>query len=302
MAGHWTDLFSFVTGIVRRKDLGYLVLSSDEMSKRKNPYSGFVQWHAGEWADAGHKKWLIAGIAVVRQPVEQMVAVSEYGEVLLVGSGDRHEEKVGSGKASPTTRGPLRGVRNIDGEIYVVGMNRQVYRRGGLNSWTSMDHGLRPLTSSDDVVGFESIDGFSKTEIYAVGWEGEIWRYDGKSWTQVDSPTNFVLVYVCCGGDGQAYACGRNGMLVRGRGDQWEIVEQKNVIDDIWGLAWFNGKLYLSTMDSVYTLEDDELELVDMGKDQAKTCYHLSDADGVLWSIGAKDVMSYNRKKWTRID
>jgi hypothetical protein len=91
-------------------------------------------------------------------------------------------------------------------------------------------------------------------------------------------------------------------MLWNGRHDHWGIVNHKNVIDDIWGLAWFNDKLYLSTTTAVYTLEGDRLEFVDMGDDQPNTCFHLSAADGVLWSIGAKDVMSYDGKKWTRID
>lgn len=302
MAGQWTDLFSYVTGVVRKKNLGYLVLSDDEVSKKRISNSGFVQWRDGKWGDGGDTNWLTAAVAITNHPLEQLIALGENGTVLLLGSGDRHEEQIGSGKFSPKSRGPMRGIRNIGGNIYVVGMNRQVYRREGLNNWVSIDNGARPSAKSEEVVGFESIDGFSETEIYAVGWEGEIWKYDGKAWTQLDSPTNYVLVNVCCGGNGHTYACGRNGMLVRGRGDKWDIVGQENVTDDIWGLAWFNSKLYISTMDSIYTLEEDELEIVDMGKDQAKTCYHLSAADGVLWSIGAKDVMSYNGKKWTRID
>lgn len=301
--GHWTDLFSFAIGAVRSKDIGYLVLSNDEMSHKKIRYSGFVQWHAGEWADGGHTEWLTAGIAIAKQPLEQMIAVSEFGKVLLLGSGDRHEEEIGSSKNSPKDRGPLRGVRNIEGNIYVVGMDRQVYRRDGVNLWSSIDKGARPTVANDEVVGFESIDGFKERDMYAVGWEGEIWRYNGKIWTQIDSPTNFILVDVCCGGDSKVYACGRRGLLLRGKDDQWGIIEHESITDDIWSLAWFREKLYLSTMNAVYTLDkNDQLKKVNMGKDVPETCFNLSTADGVLWSIGAKDVMSFDGKKWMRID
>jgi hypothetical protein len=63
------------------------------------------------------------------------------------------------------------------------------------------------------------------TELYAVGWQGEIWHYDGEKWHQLPSPTKLVLVDVCCAGDGTVYACGREGLLLKGRDQTWEIVE-----------------------------------------------------------------------------
>jgi len=36
--------------------------------------------------------------------------------------------------------------------------------------------------------------------------------------------------------------------------------------------------------------------------DKPATCLRLTAADGVMWSIGAKDVLSFDGKTWTRID
>jgi len=45
------------------------------------------------------------------------------------------------------------------------------------------------------------------------------------------------------------------------------------------------------------------LELVVMGEgDPATTAYHLSAADGILMSVGAKDVIVFDGKVWTRIE
>ncbi len=67
-------------------------------------------------------------------------------------------------------------------------------------------------------------------------------------------------------------------------------------------LAWYGGKLYLSTMLGLYTLQGGSLVEVDFGDDAPATCYHLSVADGVTWSFGAKDIMAFDSNTWIRID
>jgi hypothetical protein len=302
MAGHWTDRFSFVRGAVRYKDLAYLALVDDQLVKAKTPHTMVVEWDGGEWNDGGGGGWLLAGVTIARQPLEQLLAAGEYGDVVVLGSGDRHEEQIGDEDSSPRSRGPLRGVRNIGRRVYAVGMNRQVYRRENAHRWISFDEGARPPEGSQRVVGFEAIDGFSESEMYAVGWEGEVWYYTGKRWRDIKSPTNLLLFDVCCAGDGNAYACGQVGTILRGRRGEWEVLRQEDVTDDLWSCAWFEGELYVSSMDTLYKLRGENLELVDMGEDIPQTCFHLSSADGVLWSIGAKDVFAYNGRAWTRID
>jgi len=272
MAGHWTGNFSFVTSSVRRKNFVYIVLGDDQLNEKKIPHSGFVVWDAGKWGDAGRMKGYTAGVAVVQKPKIQMCAVEVYGATLLLGSGDRHEEQIHAGDEVPKNRGPLRGVRYIGDHVYVVGMGRQAWRREGENVWTLIDQGARPAPGSTDVVGFEAVDGFSESEIYAVGWDGEIWTYDGKVWSQIQSPTKLVLTGLCCAGDGKAYATGRKGLLVRGRNGAWEVVDHQSLTEDIWGSAWYEGKLYVSTMNDVYTLENGAFKPVDWGADAPKTC------------------------------
>jgi hypothetical protein len=302
MAGHWTDLYSFITGAIRRPDLGYLVLSNDEAAKAHIPMAGVVQWKPTGWGDGGTMNWRAAGAAMVRQPLEQLCLVGEFGQVLLVGSGDRHEEHVGGAAQALGDRGPLRGVRAIGQHVYCVGMDRQAHRRHSASgSWASFDTGLPPAAAGD-VAGLEAIDGYSETDIYAVGWDGEIWQHDGQRWLERDSPVNTVLVDVCCAEDGWVYACGRNGVLIKGRNDRWSVVDIGGFPDDIWSLASYQGRLYLATMDYVLTLGQQSLDVVDMGADAAKTCYDLVADQGVLWSIGAKDVLSFDGTAWTRID
>ncbi|MFY0564564.1 hypothetical protein ACN28E_11985 [Archangium lansingense] len=191
-------------------------------------------------------------------------------------------------------------MRTIGRRTFAVGMGRQVYRRDGENQWTRLDQQLQPLMG--EVKGFESIDGFSETNLYAVGWDGEIWHFDGNAWTQQQCPVDVVLTRVLCAGDGNVYATGRQGLLLRSGGARWEVVEHDSLREDIQDMAWYEGRLYLSTRRQLLTLSGDRLVPIHFGDDAPATCYHLSAANGVLWSLGAKDIMAFDGKKWTRVD
>jgi hypothetical protein len=300
MAGHWTDEWGFTTGAVRFKDLGYLIATNDKLIK-KGPHSTVVEWDNGKWGQET-VDWACTSCCVVKKPKEQLIAIGEGGEVFVTGSGDRHDEVMAKGPESPLKRGFMRSVRAIEGVAFAAGMMRQVYKRDGANSWSAIDQGMRAPKDAK-VCGFESIDGFSQKEIYAAGYRGEIWRYDGKTWRQIDSPTNLVLSNLICAGDGKVYACGQEGLLLRGRKDAWEVVEHDSTKQDLWGLAWYDGRLFLASTKQVFTLEKgDELQRVRMGEDTPLTAYHLSTADGILWSVGAKDVMAFDGTSWSRID
>lgn len=301
MGNYWGSKgFSYVTGAVRFADLAYVSLVCDKAAGQKEEHSHVVEWDDGDWCseDEMNVEWNTVGVAVAAKPLEQGIILGPGGQIMCNGSGDFHIESVGDDVAD--RGGVLRGIRTIGERVYAVGMGRQVYRRDQKGKWSAIDKGLAPTDGG--VVGFEAIDGFDEKTITAVGWEGEIWRYTGRSWKQLKSPTELILTDVCCAGDGTAYACGQMGTVLRGKDDKWEAIEHGAITDNIWGLCWFNDKLYLSTMDAVYTLEGDKLELVDFGEDVPDTCYHLSAADGVMWSIGGSDIMAFDGKAWARID
>jgi hypothetical protein len=88
---------------------------------------------------------------------------------------------------------------------------------------------------------------------------------------------------------------------LEGRGGRWRVIEHRSTSEYLWDLHWFGENLYLSTTRAVYTLDRDRLVLVDMGLDLPSTCYHLDAAEGLLWSIGPKDIMQFDGSARTRI-
>ena len=180
-------------------------------------------------------------------------------------------------------------------------MGREVYRRDTANSWVMFGPG-DDGEPENFVCGFEAIDGFSGKDIYAAGWEGEVWHYDGRSWSPRDTPTTLAFHCLRCADDGQVYAVGQRGLILRGRGHRWELVPHEATEDDLWGCEWFQDRLFVATTHVLYELRGDDLVPVDHGEvPPPATCYHLSAADGVMWSIGAEDVLQLDQNGWSLI-
>ncbi|WP_232916670.1 MULTISPECIES: hypothetical protein [Pseudomonas] len=292
---------SLTTGVVRHSDLGYLIATHDAATSEGYVDSILYTFYQGVWY-AGTVPWLACSGTVCHVPAERSLTLGADGSVEASGGGVVKEEaSIASCGVDPTRRGPLREIRGIaKGRAYAVGTCRQAYVRDGEDQWRCIDQSAQvgdiPITDTS----FESIDGFTEQEIYTVGWEGEIWKYDGAVFTQQNSPTNLALYKVRCAEDGYAYACGQLGTLLRGRDDQWEVIEHDSTREDLWGMEHFAGQLYVSSTHFVYRLEGDTLKPVDFGDDAPRTCYHLSAADGIMWSIGPKDVMEFDGSSWKR--
>jgi hypothetical protein len=106
---------------------------------------------------------------------------------------------------------------------------------------------------------------------------------------------------VCCAGDGVVYAVGQQGTMLRGRRDRWELVPwEEEVSVELWDLCWFGDKLYVAAINGLFTLEGNLLAPVDFGIVDTPTCFSLTTADGVLWSIGRDDVLSFDGSAWRR--
>lgn len=301
MPGYWTDKYVFARGASGGRDEIYLIIHDPELVKDDVPSSAVIVFAQGQWWTVKVLDWTAVAATAVTHPCEQVVALGELGRVLVARGSDCHEEACGHNVDDAAFRGTLRCLATIDGRAYAAGMDRQVFRRDGDNRWTALDDAAR-MGGGDEVVGFEAIGGFSATEVYAAGWGGEIWRYDGRSWSRLDSPTNLILTGLCCADTGDVYLCGRAGTLLRGRLDTWEIIDHGSTGEDLWSVAWFDNTLYAASLRLVYRLEERRLVPVDFAADPPGSCGQLCAREGVLWSIGARDVMAFDGSTWTRID
>jgi hypothetical protein len=290
-----TRELSIRDAVVWNGDFGY-ILACDPETELDTPYTWIRAWHQGKITES----WVKFNAHSVCRTVlpERGIVLISSGGVYSVFSGQVHAGNIfDESQPQPTEPryGSFSSVAQIGGRAHAVGLRGMVYRLDAPASWTRIDE---QLPREFDV---QAIHGFSESDIYAVGFKGELWQFNGQFWLKRDLPTKVNLASVKCAEDGIVYIGGDGGLLIRGRNEAWEILDQSPMQSDIWDIEWFGGELYVSTFSGLYRLKGSDLELILFGEDKPKSFYSLCVGEGVLWSVGEADVMSFDGTNWTPV-
>ncbi len=287
-----SSVWRFARGFVYDRNTVYIIAYLPQLEHEKVYVSQVFGW-TGEWSGF-QVKWMVSHLCLTDKPEPTLLCVSENGRVHVATKEGFSEETIDDSSEGPAHRGALRDVRLIGEHVYVAGMGRQVYRREAPGEWKRIDQGVVIPATEARVSGFNSIDGFDENDIIAVGWEGEIWRYNGRNWRVQPSPTNVKLERVICVSPETAYACGQAGTLLQGKGDRWDLVQQDATKNQLWGLEWYQKKLWLASLKGLWCMDEQgNCTKVDFGlNDEKVTCGFLHAGGGVLWSIGDKHLLS----------
>lgn len=282
---------------VRLPDTGYIIAADPKREQSDEPHAILFRWRAGQFT-RGDRNYNAHSLCVVTHPETGYVEVSGQGYYSFqhasgLDGGDIFDDSVPPPKRRRTAS--FRSVAAIDGKAHAVGLRGLVYRFDNIGRWTRIDDGL------PETFNIQAIDGFSATDLYAVGRQGMLWQFDGNVWSERELPTDANLTCVKCAGDGQVYVGGHRGVLIRGRDATWAVVDQRETNDDLWDIEWFGRQVYVSTMHAVYRLTGDALVTVDFGDDPPRSCYQLSAAKGVMWSNGEFDIFAFDGRKWSRV-
>ncbi|WP_200957304.1 hypothetical protein [Lysobacter sp. Root690] len=278
-------------GAARFNDLVYLALQDKKLQRNGTVHTRLGSLDEGEIANVKDLAWHAVGMCVAKLPSEKLVVVAGDGTVFTYVGGQEGSEKIAGAF-------DLRGCATVDGYAYAFGMNRTVFRRGHERRWTAMH--APGVEADNEVAGFEAIDGFGANDLYAAGWGGEVWHWRGDAWSRCETRVDIVLSGICCGGDGLVYACGQSGTLLRGRGREWEALNTEGLTDDFWDVRWYKGRVYVASTSSLYALYGDALVPVEFGADAPESCYKLTDAEDVLWSVGQRNLFSFDGAVWSR--
>ncbi len=212
----------------------------------------------------------------------------------------------------------IRRVVRIGAHVYAVGSDRHIYVRGGVDRWEGFPGEKIPMPSTysdpksvepwGSLLGFNDLSRFENGDFYAAGGPGDVWRFDGTSWTQCPIPTNAVIETVCCAGDGKVYVSDLHGNVWAGREDQWSQVAEGGLS---WGgqpvdALWFKGRMYFGAQAGIYVIRNKRL--VPLGDvDRAVPSSMVSgridiSPDGnFMLTAGPYGACLYDGHTWTRL-
>lgn len=287
----------FVRGVEMADGSFVLAAQDPSVSLRSNPHTGLAIWTKDQgWEELGMEPQITTDMTTAKGGTVA-VLMDPFGNVLEF-DGDYLDESKITGDGDQAPKYEMRCIRGIGQSVHAGGVARQGYRMVASGAWESTTPGS--MHKFDDPTAFAGIDGFSETEVYAAGWEGEIWSFDGTDWTQQHSPTNLILNDICVGPD-RCVAVGLMGQVIVGRGSEWRAIEHSITEEPIWSVRAFDGAYYMSTIDGILKLDGDELSVFQTHDEKVRTTYGLAVGPSGLWSIGAADVTLFDGTDWHSI-
>jgi len=276
-------------------------LAADEEQGIAHSY--VAAWNSKKWT-IWDEDYDVSSVAAGKgEHVGTLVLLGMTGESTLVDSTGFKPLPIGKGNDAPNRLRTLHEVRAIGQHFYAVGMRRQVFRlpmAGG--TWEKIDSGAFVSDSSREIAGFLSVDGFDDDDVYAVGYGGQIWHFDGAQWHQLSSPSNLRLECVRCSPDGQVLVCGAQGLVMQGRMDHWKVIEQNLVEEDLLSLAVLSNQVFLADESSSLLLwHGGDFSEVQPRKGEAISTGFLDTCGKYVVSIGESDIFLYDGKTWKAV-
>jgi hypothetical protein len=227
-----------------------------------------------------------------------LASMDRDGDVYPVGGGlDGPFEKIAKGGWPGTKR-----LKCLWGSTYSVGRAREIYKRISVGHWERLDAIPAPVSDAAiDASGFNDLDGFTESDLYAVGGHGDVWHFDGSAWRQMGFPTNEQLATVTCAGDGNVYITGEGGSLWVGQKSTWRLLEQRGSSVLCNDAVWFNGQLWMA---SDYQLRVWDGKAVVPPEHEGKPILasgHMDAYDGILAIADLWTVSTFDGQQWRKV-
>jgi len=180
--------------------------------------------------------------------------------------------------------GELTRCRPVGNVAFTVGQCGQVYRLTE-QGFDEFSFGLR----GEDGPDFEDIGGTSESLLYACGIGGAVFRFDGKRWMQLDSPTDTNLSGVLVESDRSVYFCGDGGTLLHLRDQQWFIFEGEPD-RNYWDICHYRDAPILAHASGIDRFDGQSFQPLDPSPAPDNTFYRLHALGDQLLSTGPDDL------------
>jgi hypothetical protein len=292
---------TIVCGRVTSSGNGALVLSIDELFEEDEEHSVLAIVRDGRLFGVAVEECCCAVSELIGVPTGH-VFLGDGGGIWTANS-EGFSEVTGELKTIDL-KGPLRdlGVGST-GELIAVGAALQAYATSNLIDWADLNVPAPPTIEEIARHGLESYSSFADQESYAVGWRGDVFKYESHLWSKLDLSTNLDLYAVSCALDGWVYICGDEGLIFKGRNESWQCIENDLTDEKLWDVAHIQGRTFVASDRLLYEIADNRLILASYtNDDHVPTLTHsLSAVGDIMWSIGSKQLFEFRDNSWSEL-
>ena len=258
--------------------------------RRMISYNGFGHGHCDGGTIKGNKEAFFGSSNGITYHLDYAADRFDHEELLLT------DERIKNG----TARG-IDAIKQIGDHFYTGGSGNEIHRRDGAKKWTLISEEAIDYCKKFENGSVNSLDGYSESEIYFCGNEGNLWYYDGRYWEKIfDIPSEINLKYVLCSDDGKVYAIDSHARGVAvGRGDKFTYIPMKK--DDplngslTFDAVHYRGKIYLARY-NLYEFAKDGWIRADIPGIYGDI-EHLASKDGILFIGTPYSLKIYNGKE-----
>ena len=287
------------------------------------PYTVWYQHYFGDdepWSHYVTRWWGVACTRYVNgaSPDDwSLVGMSNEGELDFNDGGDPVIEKIpGAGVNSPdaTGWGYMSDLRQIGEHLYACGGAGQVYKRVAPNQWEHMDQGLLQAPDVSERILPRAIHGPDESDIYLVGCLSAsglpplVYHWDGSRWLQLPLPEVAErITNIHVESRDRIWLCGSNGTLLLGNAR--DGFRSLSTVDDnqlFLSVTLFEGRAYLGSNLGLFVYDPADAAagirpVVTGLVPELQDTNIVDSVEGVLWSIGPKDIARFDGQSWTRI-
>lgn len=299
-----------------------MILSAGDELEINAPFTRIFQCacESPTWWGAHDVYWQAVAVTYfgpTSEAFDDFVALSNEGHVHYVGDHEPINEKIpGAGLRSPDSEGwgYMSCLRQIGQHLYAAGGAGQVYKRLGPNQWVHMDAGLLQARDVNERLLPRAIAGPHEDAIYLVGsisasghppfvcfWNGQAWQH----LTLPDVAERITHIHV--ESEQRIWLCGANGTLLLGNAR--DGFKSLSTVDDnqlFLSLCLYRGRIVLASNLGLFYYDPAQPQqgirkLATTLQPDVQDANIVEAVEGVLWSIGPKDIVRHTEKGWERI-
>ncbi|MEO3715721.1 hypothetical protein [Roseateles flavus] len=208
----------------------------------------------------------------------------------------------------------MSDLRQIGEHLYACGGAGQVYKRVAPNQWEHMDQGLLQAPDVSERILPRAIHGPDESDIYLVGCLSAsglpplVYHWDGSRWLRLPLPEVAErITNIHVESKDRIWLCGSNGTLLLGNAR--DGFRSLSTVDDnqlFLSVTLFEGRAYLGSNLGLFVYDPADAAagirpVVTGLVPELQDANIVDSVEGVLWSIGPKDIARFDGQSWTRI-